>query len=105
MTLRASLLACVVLAAPAGCVGQGDINAPVQQQLAVTGRVMGFALDAQIETLELKLALVRKDPSLAASLGTEASILGKIDRVRNDQREIQEELRRLKTRYAVEEGP
>jgi hypothetical protein len=86
----------------AGCVSQDDVRHPLQEHMAVSARVMGFALDAQLETLELKLAMVRKDPSLAASLGTEAQIMTKLDRVKTDQKQIQEELQRLKAKYPVE---
>jgi hypothetical protein len=98
------LAAAIALLLLAGCgVTQKELDRAVQDQLQVQGRVMGFALDAQLETLELQLALVRRDPKLAAELGkTEAELLKKIDRARSEQRDLALEIKRLRDKYPVE---
>src|SRR5207253_6955158 len=95
-------VAVIALAALAGCASQTDIRKPLQEHIHVTGRIMGFALDAQMEALETKLAVVEADPKLEAKLGTSAEIRKKIERVRGDQLSLQAELKTLKDRYALE---
>lgn len=87
----------------AGCVSQSDVRKPLQEHLVVSGRIMGFALDAQMEALETKLAVVEAEPKLEAKLGTAAEIRKKIERVRADQLALQAELKALKDRYPLED--
>ncbi len=68
----------------------------------MTGRVLGYAVDAQTEALETKLALVENDPKLEAKLGSPAEIRKKIDRMRQEQLALQAELKALKDRYPLE---
>ncbi len=99
---RILLLAALLLLAPS-CVSQTDVRKPVQDQLLLTGRIMGFALDAQMEALETKLAVVEASPSLEAKLGKPEEIRKKIQRVRADQLALQQELKVLRDRYALED--
>jgi hypothetical protein len=96
----------LAIAAPflvAGCATQSDVRKPLQEHLLVTGKVMGFALDAQMEALETKLAVVEADPRLEAKLGKPEEIRKKIERLRGDQLAIQAELKQLKDRYALDD--
>jgi hypothetical protein len=86
-----------------GCASQADVRKPLQEHLVVTGRIMGFALDAQMEALETKLALVEADPRLEARLGKPEEIRKRIERVRADQLALQAELKALKDRYPLDE--
>lgn len=98
--MRRTLLALVLLV---GCASESDVRKPLQEHLLVTGRIMGFALDAQMEALETKLAVVEADPKLEAKLGKPEEIRKKIQRVRGDQLALQAELKALKDRYPLED--
>ena len=98
--MKRALLLSVVLG---GCVSQSDLRKPLQEHVVISGRIMGFALDAQMETLEMKLALVEADPKLEARLGKPEEIRKRIERVRADQLAIQAELKALKDRYPLED--
>lgn len=87
-----------------GCVSQEDVRKPLQEHVAVTSRVLGFALDAQTEALETKLQLVEADPRLEAKLGTPAEIRKRLAQVKAEQQAIVTELKALKDRYSLEEG-
>ena len=88
----------------AGCASQQDVRKPLQEHLVVTGRIMGFALDAQMEALETKLALVEAEPKLEAKLGKPEEVRKKIERVRAEQLSLQGELKGLKDRYPLDEA-
>jgi hypothetical protein len=98
--VKRALLLAVVLG---GCVSQSDVRKPLQEHIVISGRIMGFALDAQMETLEMKLALVEADPKLEAKLGKPEEIRKRIERVRADQLAIQAELKAFKDRYPLED--
>jgi len=87
-----------------GCVSQEDVRKPFQEHLVVTGRVLGFAIDAQTEALETKLAVVEADPRLEPRLGSPAEIRKRIENVKKEQQAITAELKALKERYALEGG-
>ncbi len=95
--------ALMLVAMLSGCVSQSDVRKPLQEHVMITGRIMGFALDAQMETLEMKLALVEADPKLEARLGKPEEIRKRIERVRADQLAIQAELKAFKDRYPLED--
>ncbi|MEZ0231098.1 MAG: hypothetical protein ACAI25_20955 [Planctomycetota bacterium] len=92
----------VTLLLSGGCVSESDVRKPVQDQLLLTGRIMGFALDARMEALETRLAVVEADPKFEAKLGKPEEIRKKIERVRADQLALQAELKVLRERYALE---
>lgn len=100
--LASIFLASLVLA---GCVSQEDVRKPFQEHLAVTARILGFALDAQTEALETKLQLIEADPKLEARLGTAAELRKHLDRVKQEQQAITTELKVLKDRYALGDNP
>jgi hypothetical protein len=77
------------------------VRKPLQEHILVTGRIMGFALDAQMEALETKLALVEADPKLEAKLGKPAEIRARIEKVRADHLAIQAALKTLKDHYPL----
>jgi hypothetical protein len=87
-----------------GCVSQEDVRKPFQEHVTVTGRVLGFAIDAQTEALETKLALVEADPKLEKTLGTAAEVRKRIEKVKLEQQAITAELKALKERYPLEES-
>ena len=87
-----------------GCATQDDVRKPLQEHLAITGRIMGFALDAQVETLEMKLALLEADPKLEARLGKPEAVRAKLERVQAEKLSLQNALKELKDRYPPEEG-
>jgi predicted nuclease with TOPRIM domain len=93
----AALVATALLAG--GCATEDDVRKPLQEHLAITGRIVGFALDAQTETLEMKLALLEADPKLEARLGKPEEVRQKLERVRAEQRDLQAALKELKDRY------
>ena len=86
----------------AGCATQTDVRKPLHDELRLTGRIMGFALDAQMDALETRLAVVEADPKLEAKLGKPEEIRKKIECVRADQLALQEELRAIQKRYPLE---
>lgn len=101
---RASLLLWLLLFL-GGCVSQGDINAAVRDDLRFTGRIMGFALDARVESLKTRIALLKAfkdDPKLKQleqELGTLASLEQRLNRVHEAKRSLVEEHQRLMLRY------
>jgi hypothetical protein len=99
--VRRALALVVVLA---GCVSEKDVRQPLQEQLVVTGRIMGFALDADLEALHTKLELVEADPKLEAKLGSPEKIRQKIERIQEEKRSLEAELKALKDRYPVDGG-
>ncbi len=106
--LRALLLSLCVLVLGA-CVSQAELNQALNDDLRYTGRVMGFALDAQEEALSLRLALLKAfegDPRLAlleAELGSLVEAQAKLERVQAEKRSLVEESQRLRARYPA--GP
>ena len=104
MRHAAAWLLLISLTTPGCGISEKELNRPVQEQLDACGRILGQAFDARIEALELKRALVKRDPTLAAELGTEAEVLKKLERARAEQRDLEAELRRLKAKYPVEGG-
>lgn len=112
MTRLAPWLLPLILAG--GCVSQAELNQAVSDDVRFTSRIMGFALDADREALETRLALLRAfdgDPHqevLVRHLGTAAEVEAKLDRVRAAQRELIAASQRLQRRYgpdAIEEEP
>jgi hypothetical protein len=99
----APVLALVALAG--GCVSQSDLDQAMRDQVRFQGRVMGFALDAQQETLASEAALLKafegdpKLPLLEAKLGSAADVEAKLERVRTERRSLIEESQRLQARY------
>ncbi len=103
MVRRASLVAVLSLLL-AGCVTQQDVRKPLQEHLLLTGRIMGFALDAQTEALETKLALIEADPKLEEKLHTTAAeVRKKIETVKGEQRALTAEFKAVKDRYPASE--
>jgi hypothetical protein len=96
------MVALIALALPA-CATQTDVRKPVQEQLVVTGRIMGFALGARLDALRTRLAVVEADPKLEATLGTPAEIRKEIERVNAEKLSLEAELKALKDRYPLED--
>ena len=77
--------------------------------LRFTGRIMGFALDSNLEALETRLALLeamQDDPAfpkLTAKLGTIDEVKAKLERVQGAKRTLMEEYGRLQERYGAAE--
>ena len=88
-----------------GCATQADVNRAVSDDLRLTGRVMGFALDAATEALQTRLALLEAyegDPrraDLERRLGTVAEVEQKLERLQEARRSLVEESQRLRERY------
>ena len=67
-----------VLSLVAGCATQDDINRAITDDLRHTSHVMGYAIDADLEVLALRAALLKayagdpKLPALEKELGTTA---------------------------------
>jgi len=97
---RALALSIIIICG--GCVSQKDVRQPLQEQLVVTGRIMGFALDADLEALHTKLDLVEADPKLEAKLGSPEKIRQKIERIQEEKRSLEAELKALKDRYPLD---
>lgn len=98
----------LALALAGGCASRADVNQAASDDIHLTTRVMGFALDAQMEALRTQLALLRAlegDPrraALEAELGTPAAVEAKIERVEKEKLLLIEEAQRLRRRYAAE---
>ncbi len=98
----------LALALTTGCATTDDINAAMTDDLRHTGGVIGFALDADLEVLNLRLALLKafegdpKLPKLEAELGTIADVEAKLDRVRAAKRALLDENKKLRDRYRPE---
>lgn len=92
----------------AGCASQDDLNRATSDNLRFTARVVGFALDADLESLDARLAILRAfkdDPKIGAleqELGTIAEVEAKRDRIRAAQRALMEESKKLRARYRPE---
>lgn len=105
--MKKSMIAAAVLLA-AGCATQDDINRAVTDDLRHTGNVMGYAIDADLEVLTLRAALLRvfagdpKLPALEEALGTTADVEAKLERVRASKRALLEENKKLRARYLPE---
>jgi len=93
------------LALSVGCATRAELHQAVSDDVRFTSRIMGFALDADLEALETRLALLRAfdgDPRqavLVRHLGTPAEVQAKLDRVRAARRELIEASQRLQRRY------
>jgi len=100
-------LTALALGLSAGCVSQEDLYRGVSDDLHFTGKVLGFALDADIEALATRLALLKafqddpKLPLLEAQLGTIAEVEAKLKRIQAERRGLLEEHQRLKARYTI----
>ena len=92
-----------LLVVAAGCVSQTDVRKPLQEHLAATGRVMGFALDAEMQALETRLAVVEAEPKLQATLGKPEEIRKKVERVQQEKLALEQELKAIKDRYPLED--
>lgn len=99
----------LALALASGCASQGDVDRAVADDLRFTGRILGFALDSNVEALETQLALLEamKDdpvfPRLTAELGTIDDVKAKLERVQGAKRTLMEEYGRLQERYGAAE--
>ncbi len=88
-----------------GCVSQDDLNRATTDNARFTARVVGFALDADLESLDTRLAILRAfkdDPKIdliEQELGTIAEVEAKRERVRESKRVIMEESKKLRARY------
>ncbi len=92
-----------------GCASQDDINRAITEDVRFTARIAGFALDADLESLDTRLAILRAfadDPKIGAiekELGTIADLEKKRDRVREAQRSLMDESKKLRARYSPAE--
>lgn len=102
MRRAVAAVALALASATAGCQSEKDVRKPFQEHLVVSGRILGFALDAQSEALHMKLALLEADPKLEAKLGSPEEVRKRLDRVQKEQLAIQAELKALKERYPLE---
>ena len=104
--MRRLVLLAVLLCA--GCVSQDDLNRATTDNVRFSARVVGFALDADLESLAARLAILRAfqdDPKiglLEKELGTIADLEAKRERVRESQRTLMEESKKLRARYRPE---
>lgn len=103
-----TVVAALALSLLAGCATTDDINAAMTDDLRHTGGVIGFALDADLEVLNLRLAVLKafegdpKLPKLEAELGTIADVESKLERVRASKRALLDENKKLRDRYRPE---
>ncbi|MGE0712430.1 MAG: hypothetical protein AB7N76_10305 [Planctomycetota bacterium] len=92
-----------------GCATQADIDRAVDEDVRFTGRILGFALDAAIESLQARVALLeamRGDPrfeELQKRLGSIEDVKAKLERVQAQKRSLMEEHQRLRRRYSQDE--
>ena len=105
MRLITPAVAALALSLFVGCATTDDINAAMTDDLRHTGGAIGFALDADLEALNLRLAVLKafqgdpKLPKLEAELGTIADVEAKLERVRASKRAILDENKKLRDRY------
>ena len=71
----------------------------------VTGRLMGFALDARTEALETKLAVLEADPKLEDVLHcTVADVRKKLEALKLEERDLEAQMKALKERYPIDDA-
>ncbi len=110
-SLRRALATLALTLPLGGCLGQADLDRGLDDNLRFTGRVMGFSLDAAVESLETRLALLRafegdpRLPLLEQHLGSAADLQAKLERVQAEKRSLIEENQRLRQRYKPPEAP
>lgn len=103
--IRALLLALVL--SLSGCwASREETRQGLDDDMRFSTRVMGFALDAHMETLRTQLGVLQafEDDAkvmkeLEARLGTKAQVQAKLERVELDRRSLLEEAQRLKKRW------
>lgn len=102
-------LAGALLCALPGCATQSDIDKAVDDDVQFTGKIMGFAIDARLESLQTKLAVLEtfeKEPKfeeLTQRLGTIAQVKEAITRTQAAKRQLLDDHKALRLRYQQEE--
>ncbi len=93
-----------------GCVSQQEVYRGIRDDLRFTGRIMGFSLDARVDSIRSRMALLRafkgdkRLPLLEKELGTMAELEQRLAKVNAEKRSLMEEHQRLQRRYQPEEG-
>lgn len=88
-----------------GCVSQEEVHRGIRDDLRFTGRIMGFALDARVESIHTRIALLKaykgdpKLPQLEKAFGTVADLEQRLAKVNAEKRSLMEEHQRLQARY------
>jgi hypothetical protein len=106
MNRLCALLISLLLAV--GCATQGDIDSAIDEDVRFTGRILGFALDANVEALRIRLELLQamkgdpRYPELTRRLGSVEEVQAKLDRVQEAKRSLMEEHKRLRDRYRTD---
>ena len=110
MSWRGLFLAGALLAG-AGCASPAELRSGINEDLRFTSKIMGFALDARVESLRLRIALLKaykKDPRLPrlkAELGTIEENEARLRRLQAVKEDLLREYQRLIRRYPADGAP
>jgi hypothetical protein len=106
---RARWLSALLAPLLLGCASQADVDRAVSDDLQLTSRVMGFALDADVTAVETRLGLLRafagdpRYPALEEALGTKVELEAKLERIKESRSALLETSQKLRDRYRSED--